>query len=160
MTTRRRFLALLGTGTVVAGAAAAGYLALPGEEAPTGDPRIRYGGEPCARCGMIISDERFAAAWRAGREETHFDDIGCMVAMFRQHHPAGEVTYFVRDYSRDAWLDATAAVFVRAPGVKSPMSYDIPAFATRDAADQALKNRADTSQETWAALLDGLKERG
>lgn len=160
MTTRRRFLALLGGGTLVAGAAAGGYMILPGEAPVSGAPRIRYGGEPCSQCGMIISDERFAAAWRAGREERHFDDIGCMVAHFRKHHPGGKTEYFVRDFAGDAWLDATAASLVRAPGIKSPMSYDIAAFATRDAADRAMKNRAETAEESWAALLDGLRERG
>jgi len=160
MMTRRRFLTLLGTGTVVAGAAAGGYLALPAEEAAAGDPRIRYGAEPCVQCGMIISDERFAAAWRAGRDERHFDDIGCMIANFRKHHPAGEVAYFVRDFGGAAWLNAAAATFVSAPGLKSPMGYDIAAFATREAAQQVMANRSGTNQETWAALIDGLKERG
>lgn len=160
MTTRRRFLALLGGGALVAGAAAGGYMVLPGDEPVGGPPRIRYGEEPCIQCGMIISDERFAAAWRAGRDERHFDDIGCMVAYFRKHHPEGETQYFVRDFGGDAWLDPTVAALVRAPGIKSPMSYDIAAFATRDAAVLALKNRAETAEESWAALLDGLRERG
>ena len=67
---------------------------------------------------------------------------------------------FVRDFGGGTWLNAAAATFVSAPGLKSPMGYDIAAFATREAAQQVMANRSGTNQETWAALIDGLKERG
>ncbi|UCC51087.1 MAG: hypothetical protein JSV68_18550, partial [Anaerolineaceae bacterium] len=38
-------------------------------------PQIVYGQDVCERCGMIISEEKFAAAyWTAGGEARRFDD--------------------------------------------------------------------------------------
>ena len=54
-----------------------------GQDAPAGPPTVRYGQDPCAGCGMIISDDRFAAAWvdPAGEAAPRlFDDGGGMGA--------------------------------------------------------------------------------
>ncbi len=161
MTTRRRFLVLLGGGTVVAVAAAGGFFLLPGEETASGLPKIKYGKEPCVHCTMIISDDRFAAAWREqGGVERHFDDVGCMVASSRQHKPGSATLYWVRDFDHDAWLDAAAAAYaVAATGIKSPMGYGVAAFASTEAAAGAVQ-RYSGEAATWAYLVDSLKERG
>ena len=51
--------------------------ARPSEPRP---PDIAYGKDPCANCGMLINDPRFAAAYvtRNGQARL-FDDIGCMI---------------------------------------------------------------------------------
>lgn len=151
---------MLGGGTAVAVAAAAGYTLLPGGSKPTGDPQVRYGKETCARCGMIISDERFAAAWRQqDGDETHFDDVGCMVALSLTNTPGPGTAYYVRAFDADAWLDAPSAAYAVAPGIKSPMAYDIAAFASADTA-AAFLNTRDGRAATWTTLPETVKAQG
>ena len=96
---------------------------------PSRPPSIRYGEEACARCRMIISDDRFAAALvTSGGETLKFDDIGCLV-----DHEAGRqsppgTTYWVRDSAGGDWLDARAATYVRSVTVPSPMGYGLKAL--------------------------------
>ena len=160
MVTRRKFLALMGGGAFAATAAAGGWAILPGAEKLSGDPRIAYGKEACDRCGMIISDPRFAGARRDGdSKERHYDDIGCMVIDSRELQAAANVTYFVNDFQNDGWLDATTAVYVTAPHIKSPMSYQLGAFPTETAA-RAFAERFSGTDATWDGLRADLKERG
>ena len=56
-----------------------------GESATAGPPEISYGRDTCHRCGMIVSDERYAAALVATDGTTRvFDDIGEMVETVRK----------------------------------------------------------------------------
>jgi copper chaperone NosL len=94
-------------------------------------PSIRYGEEACARCRMIISDDRFAAALvTRGGEAMKFDDVGCLVEYEagRPTSPAAAAAYWVRDYTGGGWLDARAATFVRSPQAHSPMAYGLTAI--------------------------------
>jgi copper chaperone NosL len=97
-------------------------------------PTVRFGDEACASCHMIISDERFAAALvTAAGDALKFDDIGCLI----QHeapHARPEVTYWVRDYSSQGWLNARDATFVQSTSVLSPMGHGMAALPTALAA--------------------------
>ena len=108
---------------------------------PNLPPDIVYGEDVCDRCGMIISDERFAAGVvveRAPQEYEHliFDDIGDMLAHIQEE---GEtvtiVSYFVHDYQSLEWLNAEDAVYVVSSNVQTPMGFGIAAFATQAAAE-------------------------
>ena len=136
MITRRRFLVMLGATGVVGLGVVGGAALLPDEgDADDGFPVIRYGEESCARCGMIIDDVRFAAAWSGpGRVETHFDDIGCALMEAAEHPPATGARCFVHDYESEQWLDAPGAAFVLSPAIRSPMAYGVAALASVDAA--------------------------
>jgi len=150
----------MAAGAGVVAAAGGGFLLLPGSEKLTGDPKVKYGEDSCAHCRMVISDDRFAAAWREGTSrEEYFDDIGCMIASLREKPPAEGAVFFVRDFAADLWIDAEAASYRIAPGIKSPMAYDIAAFASPEAAANNEHTR-DGQPQTWAELLAGLKERG
>lgn len=96
-------------------------------------PRIRYGQDICARCRMIISEERFAAALvnEAG-EPAVFDSIECLIQDPRARKPAGAM--WVHDYESDHWLDARSAWFVRSPKLLTPMGGGLIAVAGADAA--------------------------
>ncbi|MCC6381683.1 MAG: nitrous oxide reductase accessory protein NosL [Dehalococcoidia bacterium] len=110
---------------------------------------------------MLISDERFAAAWRGpGGDEQHFDDVGCLVSHYRAHDPGANARLFVRDFGGERWLDGRTAVFVSAPGVKSPMSYNVAAFASAEAARTTLGTRTAGTIQDWVVLLRDLQGRG
>jgi copper chaperone NosL len=101
---------------------------------PDRPPEIVYGEDVCARCGMIISDERFAASLVVEKspnvyEHLLFDDIGNMLMYARE---AGEdahfVSYFVHDYHSKEWLNAQDAHFVLSDEIQTPMAFGIAAF--------------------------------
>jgi len=53
---------------------------LAGCQKDQGPPKIRYGEETCDHCRMIISEDRFAAAYRLNSGLVKkFDDIGCAI---------------------------------------------------------------------------------
>jgi copper chaperone NosL len=107
---------------------------------PSQPPSIRYGEEACAHCRMIISDDRFAAALVTDTGETlKFDDIGCLVE-HEADRQRSAVTYWVRSFKEDNWLDARTAAYVRSDEVQSPMGYGLAALpATAREAGPALQ---------------------
>ncbi len=160
MMTRRQFLTVAAGAGAVAVVGGGAFLLLPGSEELTGDPKVKYGEDSCVHCTMVISDDRFAAAWREGtKRERYFDDVGCMVAYTKSRRPPEGTVFFVRDFAADLWIDAESAFYMVAPGIKSPMSYDIAAFASQEAATTNERTR-DGQPQTWAGLLDTLEDRG
>lgn len=111
---------------------------------PARPPAIRYGEDICDRCGMIISDERFAAGLvvetEPGRyDQRIFDDIGGMFAYMAEEGDALPiVAAYVHDYGNKEWIRAEDARFVQAADLHSPMGFGLAAFALEnDAAAQA-----------------------
>ena len=160
MLTRRRFLSLLAGGGALVAAGGGLYTLLPGEKQLSGDPQIRYGKEACTQCGMVISDDRFAAAIReSSSREYHFDDTGCMVVYARQSPPPAGAAYYVRDFAVGGWLDAPSGSYVHSPGIKSPMAYDVAAFSSPSVASEFAKTSAAVPS-SWAQLMSSLEKRG
>ncbi len=137
---RRRFLA----DAALAGLALsplATLLAACGRAEPADGPvAIRWDRDSCTRCGMVISDRRFAAQLRGGPKDAavKFDDIGCAVTWLNAQAWGGDAAtrIWVAD-SADAgaprWLDARAARY--ANGKTSPMAYNFAAVAATAAGD-------------------------
>jgi copper chaperone NosL len=101
-------------------------------------PEIRYGEDMCAECGMIVSDDRFAAALirdgASGREALVFDDIGCLLVRSDTSEDAVVLAKFIRDSEGGGWLDMAEAFYVRGSGIETPMAFDIAAFSSPGAA--------------------------
>lgn len=108
-----------------------GLLGGCGEAVPIAPPDIHYGDDVCAVCGMIISDDRFAAGLVAegpgGLEARAFDDIGCLLDDLALHEDRLVAGRWVRDFRTDQWRRAGTAVFVHSAAVHSPMSYGLAA---------------------------------
>ncbi len=139
---RREFLGLLAL------AALAGACAHRTEPEP---PDIRYGRDVCAECGMIIGDDRFAAAASvAGADPLLFDDIGCLLVYRQKRRPAWAAVW-VHDYESRSWVRAEGAWFLLSPQVRSPMGWGLAAFAD---STRARARQADLGGEvlTWAEL--------
>lgn len=147
-----------GAVTVVA-AGAAGFTLLPGDEARTGIPQIKFGKQQCARCGMVIADGRFASAWRdTDRRARVFDDPGCMLLDGIELSPAAGTDYWVADYRDETLIDATIAAYIVSGEIRSPMAYGIAAFATRAAADGALGDLGGTVAD-WRGVRKEMEGR-
>lgn len=103
-------------------------------------PRIRYGEETCDRCRMIISERRFASAYRTTDDILRkFDDLGCAVL----HHveQSEEIKQFWSyDYEETTWLDSAQAFFVHGKDLLTPMGYGIVAVKTEKEARRLAKN--------------------
>jgi copper chaperone NosL len=123
-----------------AGAVALSLLSLliVGCEAPHADrpPQIRYGEETCASCGMLISEERFAAALTTSTGETRtYDDLGCVLHDLTERDRS-MAHVWVHDHDSGRWLQAQRAVFVRSHEVPTPMGGGLFAFSTQEAAER------------------------
>ena len=104
-------------------------------------PKIQYGQTPCDGCGMIVSDQRFAAALiiempDGERRPAAFDDIGCMIDYEREHHDGTVLARFVKDVTTGQWIPAEKANFVRGKSIQSPMASGIAATATPEGAEK------------------------
>lgn len=99
-----------------------------------GSPRIRYGEETCDRCRMIISEKRFAAAYRTESGALRkFDDLGCGV--LHQKEQGETITQFWGyDYEETDWLDVRQAFLVHSSELLTPMGYGIAMVTTADKA--------------------------
>lgn len=123
-------------------------LAACGDEPTLDPPEVRWGQDVCSECGMILSDDRYAAAVVAiqdgERREYLYDDLGEMLT----HPPEakGTVKQWARDNQTRQWIDASTAHYVRSRRLHTPMGYGVVAFTNlRDA--EALRD------ETLGELL-------
>lgn len=109
---------------------------------PEGMVEIKWDRDTCARCGMVLSDRRFAAEISGGPAGAvfKFDDIGCLLFWIRdklQLHPwmiENGARWWVAEMNnrsdRLEWLDPRAAHYVTKT---SPMGYNFGAVASPQA---------------------------
>ncbi len=123
---------------------------------PDTPPEILYGEDVCDQCGMIISDERFAAGVvieTAPSEFEHriFDDIGGMVEFVAENGDLKIATYYVHDYNSKEWLDARDAYFIKSTDLLTPMGFGLAACAQQLEAEE-LARAWDGDVLTFAEL--------
>ena len=142
------------TSIVIVIVIAAGCQQKSSEVAP---PNIQYGQTPCEGCGMIVSDQRFAAALiietpDGERRPAAFDDIGCMLDYEREHHDGKVLGRFVKDVTTAQWIAADKATFARGKSIASPMASGIAAAATPQAAEKFAADNNASAIQTFAQL--------
>lgn len=99
-----------------------------------GPPRIRYGEETCDRCRMIISEKRFAAAYRTESGALRkFDDLGC-AALYRKEQEETITQFWGYDYEEADWLEVRQAFLVHSSELLTPMGYGIAVLPTAEKA--------------------------
>lgn len=123
-------------------------------ELPDGPPAIRLGLDECVHCGMIISDQRSAAASiilvNGKRQALLFDDIGDMLDYHQRHTDLAIHRRYVSDYQTRQWIEFSAASYVYAPDVQTPMGSGLLAYTVADDAARATaqySGRQATSDE-------------
>ena len=129
---------------------------------PDTPPEILYGEDICDQCGMIISDERFAAGVvieTAPSEFEHriFDDIGGMIEFVAENSDLTIATNYVHDYNSKEWLDAQDAYFIKSDEMVTPMGFGLAACAQKVEAEALAREwHGDvlTFAELQAALVD------
>jgi copper chaperone NosL len=92
--------------------------------------------DACARCRMMVSEQRFASQVVApGEEPKFFDDLGCLRGFLKETPPAAGAVAYVADYRTGAWTRAARAVYVRHEEVQTPMASHLLAFADEASRD-------------------------
>ncbi|MBI2095920.1 MAG: nitrous oxide reductase accessory protein NosL [Candidatus Omnitrophica bacterium] len=120
-------------------------------------PKIFYGRDVCARCRMIIEDQRFAcAAVSADGRFQKFDDIGCLAA-YKNSSEERALRSWVRDAGADVWIGTEEAHFVHSRDLATPMGYGLAAFAAGENARRFAKEKTGRVLH-WNEWLDLTKE--
>jgi nitrous oxide reductase accessory protein NosL len=118
-----------------------------------GPPIVELDRTVCAQCGMLVSDIRFAAAYRdAGAEAKVFDDIGCLRKSARGLGNPGATAFWFHDAVDHGWIEGRGTVFVASTSLQTPMGGGYLAF--RDAA--AAGREAAVRRARVVASLDDL----
>ena len=134
--------------------AAIGVAVWAQREKPTGPPDITYGVDICYQCGMIISDPRFAAAYRLESDVARkFDDLGEMLAALPKEEET-IVEIWIHDFESEEWIDAKTAVYVHSDQLQTPMGFAIAAFSDAERA-HAFARGWDGRVMTWDDLASG-----
>ena len=129
-----------------------------GQSADTNTPpEIMYGQDVCDQCGMIISEEKFAAAyWTVDGEARRFDDIGGMFAYIAAN-PEEAASYWVHDITTGDWIRAEEAYYVSDSDLMTPMGFGIAACATEDQAQALAYGKENVMVMSFAKMLSSSK---
>lgn len=146
MTSRRNLL--------VAGMSLPFMLVACGEKNASGNepPSIKLGRDACKRCGMIISEERFASGIvdKDGKALV-FDDAGEMVATV-QNEGLNDRRVWVHGSPSLEWMDARDAWYAVTMDVPTPMGSGVFPFDTEADASEFASEHAGTVY-SWGDLL-------
>jgi copper chaperone NosL len=127
-----------------------------GDESNSGPPDIEYGRDVCAECHMIISEARYAAAYREeGREAYAFDDIVDMVTHGTRARVLADVDAWVHDFLSEDWIEARTAWYVDAD-ITTPMGGGVVAFEAEVDA-QAFAEERGGQVLRWQELVAGVE---
>src|SRR5688572_11058976 len=92
-------------------------------------PAIQVDRTACAHCTMLVSDERYAAAYETAAGESRvFDDIGCLLEAVRHEPQAEALRFWFHDALTSQWIRGDEAVFVKSDRIKTPMGGGIGAY--------------------------------
>ncbi len=117
-------------------------------------PTIHYGEDICEFCGMIISEERYAAAYVTVAGHGHaFDDI---VDMVQAHLEKQEdvSAFFVHDYNDKNWIRAEIAYYVLSQELPTPMLSGLAAFTSAERAQEFITELGEGQILTFNELFD------
>ncbi len=122
----------------------------------TEPPAIKLGRDTCDRCGMIISEERFASGIvdEKGNAQT-FDDPGEMVATVQEEGLNGRRAW-VHGYPSMKWMNAEDAVYVVAKEAQTPMGTGVLPFDNESEATAYVTEKEGVVY-TWEELLQNWK---
>lgn len=116
---------------------------------------IHYGGDECAHCKMMITDNRFAAqiVTETGKS-IKFDAIECMAAYAGDHKSElKEAKFWVSNFDQPGtWTAIQDAVIIRSNQIKSPMGASLLALSGPEAAKQHLAEYPG-EKKSWEELV-------
>jgi copper chaperone NosL len=128
-------------GAWLRGCALAAGLAASACTPAEGPAPIVYDRQPCAHCGMLISEPAFAAQLELeGEDPVSFDDPGCLLRYRAEREPRWRAAWY-HHVREPRWIAERDVAFERLP--LTPMGYGIgavdrgtPGSLTLEAAEQ------------------------
>ncbi|HIQ29585.1 MAG TPA: hypothetical protein EYH45_03375 [Candidatus Caldiarchaeum subterraneum] len=153
---RKTIVMVIAVTAVIAFVVSVFFTSLPrGGEIP--ELVIHLDQDKCNRCGMLISDVRFAAAMFVEGELDFrkYDDIGCMLAEYITLDKDMIMEVIVHDYVSGEAVKVEEAWFVVAPRDKlvTPMGYGVAAFKNLEDAEQVAGEYGGEVMK-WEGLVD------
>lgn len=114
----------------------AAMLVLPG--CKSGPVAIEYGKDECAGCKMILVDKHYGTEFITDKGKVFkFDDVNCLVNFMNgKNAPVGKAL-IIDFHKTNQFLEVENAVYLKHPGLRTPMSSGIAAFVSADAAETA-----------------------
>ena len=104
--------------------------------------KIHYGGDECAHCKMMISDNRFAsqAVTETGKA-IKFDAIECMANYAGDNKSELQnAKLWVSDFNNPgSWVEIEAASIIQSEVINSPMGASLLAVGSADAAQKHIE---------------------
>ncbi len=121
-------------------------------------PKIHYGEDICEFCGMIVSEERYAAGFITQEgQEIIFDDIGDMVQALLNNQ-VETTAIFVHDHDNHTWIRAESAYFTYSQDLPTPMLSGLAAFSGSDNAELFAADFEEGQVLTFDELLTFYRE--
>ena len=123
---------------------------------------IDYGKEQCSHCKMTIVDKKYGAEIVTAKGKAYkFDAAECLIGYLTQNNLAESDLdkVLVTDLSQpEKLIDATTAVFLISPKLRSPMGENISSFSDKEMAE---KYREDFGGDIydWQSLKQFLINR-
>ena len=118
---------------------------------PGDRPKIVFGRDACARCGMLVSEARFASGYvDTSGKSVIFDDIGELLAAAAEDQSFAKAA-FVTDVEDGDWTHANTAFYTRVPTLATPMGTGVAAFKNRARAEAFAKQHGGDAVLNWNA---------
>lgn len=122
-----------------------------GADDTQGPPEIRYGYDLCTYCSMTIDTADHAAVARSGSgEEARFDDLSGLRSFLR----TSEGLWKAWVHTKEGWIPAEEAWYLRDPEEVTPMGSGLIAFADRGAALEVTSDSDADAPQSWSQFLD------
>lgn len=122
--------------------------------------------DKCEICHMAVKDNQFSTEIiLENGKAIVFDDIGCMYSWMKENKNQKVASSFVKDFHTKEWIDPKKASFVYDKPIKTPMAYNVIAFADEKDAKSFINKNGGTllnydklDDHSWERNEDMVKE--
>ncbi len=136
-----------------------GFLCIQLSCTPKAEP-FKYGTDNCYTCKMGIIDRKFGSELVTKKGKVYkFDDVGCMVRLMKsgtlEQSEVSQVLVVNYEKENDL-LDVNLCTFVVGQDIKSPMNFNVAAFANSDTAKN-FGSQGERKIVEWKTVYDNIE---
>lgn len=133
-------------------------MVLPG--CKSGPVAIEYGKDACVGCQMTLVDKHYGSEFVTDKGKVYkFDDLNCLVAFMNERKDVHGTALVIDFTSTNQFLNVEQAVFLKHPGLRTPMGSCIGAFASTDAANAVDRGLGGGGEiVSWSQVTDKVEE--
>jgi len=121
---------------------------------------IEYGKDQCSFCVMNIVDKTHSAQYVTKKgKQFKFDAIECLVNDLSEKNESNLAKILVADYGNPGqMIDASSAIFLISPEIKSPMGANLSALSSSEKAKE-LQQKYSGEIYSWESLKQQLSDK-